>query len=40
MNALFKPNPRPDFQEVWGYFSVALALGALVLGAVFLYFRA
>jgi hypothetical protein len=40
MKAFFKPNPRPDFQEGWGYFSVVLILGALVLGALVLYLRA
>jgi len=39
LNALLKPNPRPDFQEAWGVVSV-IVLGALVLGAVFLYLRA
>jgi len=39
MYALFNPKRRPDFQEAWGYFGLVLVLGAVVLGAVFLYFR-
>jgi hypothetical protein len=40
LRALFKPNPRPDYQEAWGLLSVVLIIGALVLGALFLYLRA
>jgi hypothetical protein len=40
LRALFKPNPRPDYQEAWGRLSVVLIIGALVLGALFLYLRA
>jgi hypothetical protein len=39
LNALFKPNPRPDYQETWGIVSIVV-LAALVLGVVFLYLRA
>jgi hypothetical protein len=39
MYALFNPKRRPDFQEAWGYFGLVLVLGAVVLGAVFLYLR-
>ena len=40
LNAFFRPNPRPDFQEAWGLFGLVLSIGALVLGALFLYLRA
>jgi hypothetical protein len=40
LNALFKPNPRPDFQEAWGVVSVVVLGAALVLGMLFLYLRA
>jgi hypothetical protein len=40
LNALFKPNPRPDFQEAWGFVSVVLIVGALCVGVLFLYLRA
>jgi hypothetical protein len=39
LRAPFKPNPRPDYQEAWGLLSVVLIVGALVLGALFLYVR-
>ena len=35
LRALFKPNPRPDYQEAWGTFGLVLGVGVLVLGAVF-----
>jgi hypothetical protein len=38
--AFFRPNPRPDFQEAWGLFGLVLSIGALLLGALFLYLRA
>jgi hypothetical protein len=37
LTALFKPNPRPDYQEAWGVVSVVVLGGAVVLGAVFLF---
>jgi hypothetical protein len=40
LNAFFKPNPRPDFQEAWGFLGFVLSIGALLLGALFLYLRA
>jgi hypothetical protein len=40
LNALFKPNPRPDFQEAWGVVSVVVLSAALVLGMLFVYLRA
>src|SRR5262249_6977964 len=40
LNAFFRPNPRPDFQEAWGLFGLVLSIGALLLGALFLYLRA
>src|SRR5262249_48647340 len=40
LNAFFKPNPRPDFQEAWGLVGLVVSIGALLLGALFLYHRA